>query len=237
MRQATWILGVVVLVAGIGQADILVDLGWRVPSVSPETDGRVWNNVPRKYEGVGWGPARTAFVGGVWQPVGELVDTMGALSGVFVETTDISSDGGNNAAAKPPYPANVTVDWWNGQGSNDANPAGIKLHGVPAGTYTLNVGAWYPTDPWVEGIGEFECQGQSFTYSSFEQTPAPTEVFSFTGIVPDGNGDIILWIKSVFPGQTGLSTYNGVSFLELIPEPATLSLLATSALLAIRRRR
>ena len=65
MRRATVIIGVVLLLAGISQADILVDLGWRVPAVNPETDGRVWNNVPREYEGAGWGPARTHYEGGV----------------------------------------------------------------------------------------------------------------------------------------------------------------------------
>ena len=233
MRQVVFSLVVVLLLVGAVQADVLIDLGFRVPPVNPETDGNVWNDVPRKFEGPGRGPARDAWVSGVgWTSVGELVDDAGALSGVYVETQDIPSDGGNNAPTTTGYPANAEIDWWNGQGSVHPNPAFIYLTGLnDTLTYSMNIRAWYPTNAWVYGSGQYTCQGTTYFYDN-----AGAVVYNFPNLTPVG-GEIALQMDAWTPAGQALPTEMGISLIELIPEPTTLSLLALAGLAALRRRR
>ena len=232
MRQVILSLVVVLLLAGAVQANVLLDLGWRIPPVNPETDGNTWNDVARKFEGPGRGPARSSWGSGSWNSVGELVDDAGALSGVHCETQDIPSDSGNNAPTTTGYPANAEIDWWNGQGSNDVNPAYIYLTGLnDTMTYSMNIRVWYPTDAWVYGAGQYTCQGTTYLYDN-----AGAVVYNFPNLTPVG-GEIRLDMLAYTPAGVTLPTYNGISLIELIPEPTTLSLLALAGLAALRRRR
>ena len=236
MRRATLIIGVVLLLAGISHADILIDFGYRQfeDKDTAETDGRYWNPAPRFYGGSVWTQPAINTAG---DPIGELVDSTGALSGAYCYAIDIPATSGNNGPSNPSYPAQVTYDWWNGQGTNNPNPAGIKITGLAAGTYEMNIWVGYPTDlMWTDGAGKYTVQGQVQTFV----TPHPPEgwapvLMNFPGLSPVG-GEIELTIEK-FPGIRGLPANNGIMLMELIPEPTTLSLLALAGLAALRRRR
>ena len=231
--------------AGVGQADLLVDFGFEAPPDPVETDGKVWNCAAHAPPGGSWAPVMSNVPDGdSYLPLGELVDHTGAPSGVYCEALDIPFEGdeGTNGPSHPSYPANVTYDWWNGQGFMDGNPAGIKLKGVAPGTYDMNIWVGYPCDlRWVDGAGKYTVQGQTQT---FMDDPDPVDVWdpvlmTFTGLTPQGpDNEIVLWMEYAFPGaRPGLPTFNAIMMMELVPEPTTMMLLAAGGLLAIRRRR
>ena len=236
MKGPIVILAVVLLLAGVSQADILMDFGYRQEPNAPETDGRYWNAAPRFYGGSVWTqPSSDTYN----TPIGELVDSTGALSGSYCYAIDIPGTSGKNGPADPNYPARVTYDWWNGQSTADPNAAGIKITGLAAGTYEMNIWVGYPCDlMWTDGAGKYTVQGQVQT---FVDTPSPPDVWdpvlmNFPGLVPVG-GEIVLWMESLPGARTPLPAYNAIMMMELIPEPATLSLLALGGLAFIRRRR
>ena len=232
MRTLTTILAVVLLMASVGQAAVLLDLGWRVPPVNPETDGNYWNSVPREHHVAGeFGPATVAWVAGAWTLVGELNDHTGSPAGVWCETKDVPNSGGNNAPTTTGYPANAEIDWWNG-GNDGATAAVIRMTNLnDAKLYDVNIRVWYPSDPWVYGGGIYTIGGVSHTYHD-----AGAVIYSWTNVSPSG-GNIDLSIIADKPVGETRSAYNGISLIELIPEPATLSLLALGGLAVIRRRR
>jgi hypothetical protein len=234
MRRVIPILGVVLLFAGIGQADILVDFGWRFLPNAPETDGKYWNGALR-FVGASpgtWMEVQQNWDGSQYPPLGELVDHTGATqSGVHLYAMDIPGTSGNFGTVGAPYPDNVTKDLWNGQGSDNANPAGVKFTGLAPGTYEMNIRVQYPSDPWVYGAGQYTCQGTTYIYDN-----AGVQVYNFQNLSPVG-GEIVLWMEDYTPMGETRPTYNAISLIELIPEPTTLSLLALGALAAIRRRK
>ena len=107
----------------------------------------------------------------------------------------------------------------------------IKISSLDPGSYDMNVYTYYEPHPtWYTNAALFEVGGQSV---NVEEHALPV-VVEFTGLTPVG-GVLQLDVTPIADGGRGSSV--GIQLIELIPEPATLSLLVLGGLVAIRRRR
>ena len=238
MRTLTTILAVVLLMAAVAQANVLFDIGRHNLSVNPETDGKYWNNMPYANStdpGV-FMPVRDKWVSGTgWVNVGPCVDDAGNPSGVTMRSRDIPSNFATSTTLAP-YPNNVIADAWNGQGGSHATSAAVRLEGLgDAVSYDIDIVAYYPSDPWVVGGGIYTCQGTSYTYDNSAGSTVPA-VYSFTNLSPV-NGRITITMDKYLPPNETRQSQMGLLLIDLVPEPATLSLLALGGLAVIRRRR
>ena len=226
---------------GIAQADLLIDFGEAEfvnempnPSYNPTPSpvpfmGKHLNNV--------WCDPTSGGANAVAHTT--IVDTTGgALPGVSVTTQYFVTDGwkGPNDGISTAYPDTAEVD---ALGCKHLDPSGlVTISGLTEAEYTVRLfsstheeKAWYNdnarrTDFTVGGVTKMvHCSG-NLDY-----------VESFYNVAPVG-GTIVVEVTGAIPGGEETYSYGYINVLELVvPEPATLSLLALGGLVAIRRRR
>ena len=240
MKRLILIFAIVALVVSAGQAAVLVDFGKpAVPDV-PETDGRIYNyrekgwavqdpnvpdpNNPTDYVGT-WGPM-VEYVEGAYVPAGPLVDENGAGTSVQIETLGMDGWLGQTTSYyltvfpayvdNTGYPDNVT----DGIGNKTYTPLGVRWINVPDGLYTVKLSGHYVSQGWPV---DYTLQGDKITTTGGDHT---TQVWADVSPI----GGIL---------QIDIATYGNSFFTvaELIPEPATMSLLALGGLVMLRRRR
>ena len=235
MKRLILILALLALFVGVADAAVLVDCGRLTPNTVPETDGRVYNENMRwlwaKYIAPGWGPG-VYWASGAWNVEGHCVDEFGVQTQIGIESNLVSTSASPVTA---PYPTNVTEPIT----LNDAGEGGVggmKFTNVSPGTYSVKILVGGPVDnTWEAHGGSYTIQGQTFNWSNVvDGVGAVTH--TFTNLQPIG-GEIQMDMV-VRGDQVGTATgYMDIRVMELIPEPATMSLLALGGLIAIRRRR
>lgn len=229
MKRLIFILATVALVASVSQAAVMVDFGERNSPSVPEGDGRIYNDRPRAYGAKDpniWGPGVVWDINiGDYVPIpGPLVDEDGNSVGT-IEVYTIGMDGwlGKTITAygQPNgsgYPDNVTDGV--GNKTPSASPMGVKWVNVPAGTYDVKLVTHYAGE--AGNTAALTCQGTTINVGGACVTSTWTNVSPVAGEIQ---------IDAVVSG----SMFFAVT--ELVPEPATMTLLALGGLMAIRRRR
>ena len=210
MKRLILILGVVALLASVGQADVLMDLGYRDRASSPASDGLYWNNAYTGYPAPGWGPCTDDWIEssvdpngiGYWQLLGmhvPVVDSDGNTTPVELWTDNFLASGHcgmQNAWPQPTgYDVLVAHDGYDAQLINGTSS--FKFINVPAGYYDLSFFCLYDDGtPWQqEGAGTYTSQGQSYVYEADGEDsggdpndpnydPALTALVTFTGLQP-----------------------------------------------------
>jgi len=166
------------------------------------------------------------------------------ITDTFFQTGEPSSLGSpapaGDAAA---YPVSATDDYFFGHttafAGADANPLGqFKLFNLdPSKTYDFTFFASRQT---VNDIRDasYAVNGANSGSVVLNASNNNTEVVTVSGISPDGNNEIFV---DVTPGPNNDNGngfyYIGLMQVDIVPEPASLSLLAASGLLVLGRRR
>jgi len=238
MRVLTVALALVAI-AGIAQADILVDFGepefvngmpnatyYPTPSPDPFL-GKYWNMGAMG----GDGDANTVTV------FNDLVDSAGnVLTGTSMSVTGFPTDGNKGLPGSVVYPQSASQDAVGCKHGED--PGIITISGLTEPEYTVRLFSstnedvsWYNddtrrTDVTIGGVTKMiHCSGNT------------DYIESFYNVAPVG-GSITVEVTGATPGGDATYSYGYLNVMELVvPEPATLSLLAIGGLVAIRRRR
>lgn len=229
----TLALAAAVSLAGLSQpADattLLFDFGRTDLQTSPG-----WNNVV---------PATTTLFAtfdstNTLTPVGfEITDT-------FFQTGEPSQLGSEAPAGDAAaYPVSATDDYFFGHttafAGADPNPLGqFKLFGLdPTKTYNFTFFASRQT------VGDIRDASYAITGGNngsgvLNASNNNTEVLKINGIVPDGSNEIFV---DVTPGPNNNNSngfyYIGLMQVDIVPEPASLSLLGAAGLAVLGRRR
>jgi len=253
MRILTVALALVAI-AGMAQADILIDFGepefvngmpnaTYYPTPSPDSfQGRYWNMAycdptedPNGIEQRGYNPVT----------ISNLVDSTGAATSANVTLKYFITDGSMGMPSEVVYPQSAQADGigrpWIDPNDPDAkgpNPGSIVVSGLTEPEYTLRVFSSAYTDKSYYNDGNrrtlVTVNGDSRMIHSYANEDY---IESFYNIAPVG-GSISLEVTGATPGGGETYSYGYIQVLELVvPEPATLSLLAIGGLVAIRRRR
>ncbi|GAA5484790.1 PEP-CTERM sorting domain-containing protein [Haloferula sargassicola] len=216
------------------------------PTVNPDTNGHYWNNL--------------TYNGGEFQiPSGQayndLVDTSNVATTIDVTTTSIwRSNGVNNGGLLAPSAgllgdfaiATATQDYWFTEtGGSPAlnNTASLVISGLDPGlTYDLRLFGTRESTSTRET--QYVIQGGNGPFSASYLTSGTgigdggyngnnDEIISFSGIEPDGSGNINVTINAL---QGGFA-YLGVMEISSVPEPSHLAMVLGAGLVGLMRRR
>ena len=167
-----------------------------------------------------------------------LDNTAGNPTGITATTTGFATDGVGGVDANNLYVHEAQYDY---VGCAEDQPSSVTLTGLTEAEYTIVVFGSRSTNAWGAPSfrsGKFSVDGWA-NHAVQDHMANTTEKLIFSDVAPVG-GTITL---DVLGSERDL--LNGVSFnyaylnvMEiLVPEPATMSLLALGGVLAIRRRR
>ena len=234
MRTVALVL--VLALASVAQADLLIDLGepdiiqgtsnvTYNPTPSPDPyQSRHWNNV--------WADTQSA------NPLvfSNLIDSTGAGTTMGVSLANFPTDGNKGMDAEAVYPRTAQRD---AVGVKNDSTAYVVLTGMTAPKYSVLLFgsahqdvAWYNTD---NRRADYTIGGDTRTRINCLNTNQRDEYYD---ISPDANDEIVISVSGATPGGTETYSYGYLNVVHVIvPEPATLSLLALGGLVAIRRRR
>ena len=166
-----------------------------------------------------------------------LNDTSGAASGITAETDAWGTDGQGGMDANNLYVYEAQKDY---VGVNYNANATVTLTGLTESEYTIVVFGSRDSGSWGAPMfrtGQFSVDGWANHQTQNHSGNTSIKTY-FSDVAPVG-GTIVLDV-------TGLQQWTGAAWLGyayidvmeiLVPEPATLSLLALGGLVAIRRRR
>jgi len=237
MRGRTIALAVLLLGVPL-QADILVDFNedpydfctcvyYPTPSPDP-LGGRHWNNV--------WGDIQDP---NHVESFSDLVDTTGAVvAGLALSVSGFQADVPNGMNVDGAYPQTAQID---AVGTEYGEPPGIvTISGLTEPEYTIRLLSSASDDPersWYNDDTrrtDFAIGGVTKTVHCYANT---NYVESFWNVAPVG-GVITVEVTGATPGGTETYSWGYLNVMEIIvPEPATLSLLALGCLAVIRRHR
>lgn len=200
---------------------------------APE-DGNFWNNHSANPL---WGA----------QPI-DLVSTDGDPTGMIFDLNPWSACGdggmvGNEIAPiNTPYPAYASTDcrWWDTvPGGNGTQPGYIYLTSLPTGLrYDIGLFGYVADDavlheggPYPAGTTVYTVGAESAELLVMGNT---TDVAWLLGLAPQPDGSITIELTG---GTPDCGAVVNVVDITVVPEPATLLLLAGAAAVALRRRR
>jgi hypothetical protein len=245
MKRLILILGVVALLASVSHASVIIDCGRSPATVDGYNDPNLpgWINNNARYS---YGYVDTTVFGpflqwgsGAWilDQGTNCEDTAGNETSIMLTCKGIPSTGNNYGTgltdgSVPEYTMKDTVREGLGCSASDGGyMSSLRLNDVGVGTYTLKCLVGGTNDPWTTYGGTITVAGTSYTYDG--AVDSPYKIYTWTGL--SGGTIQIDWQCAAGTGGTG--DYFPLAVVELIPEPATLSLLVLGGLVAIRRRR
>lgn len=227
------VLAAAVSLGGLSQSaganTLLFDFGRTDLQTSPG-----WNNVV---------PATTTLFA-TFDSNNNLTATGFEITDTFFQTGEPSQLGSEapsgDAAA---YPVSATDDYFFGHttafAGADPNPLGqFKLFNLdPTKTYNFT---FFASRQIITDIRDssYAVAGGNSGSGVLDASNNNSEVLRISGIVPDGNNEIFV---DVTPGPNNNNTngffYIGLMQVDIVPEPASLSLLAAAGLCVLGRRR
>ena len=221
MRTLTVVMAILAI-AGMAQANtIMVDFG--EPAII------LGNPNPTYLPTAGnWNMAETAGT------VLNMIDTTGAATGIDLTTAGFTTDGiGGVPGASNMWILTAQLDY---VGCNYNQPSTLTLSGLTAPQYTIRLFGSRSNLAWGAPLyrkGQFSIGASPVQVQDhMDNTTVRTD---FT-VAPVG-GQIVVDVVGLMEGPANIG-YAYVNVMEIIvPEPATLSLLALGGLAAIRRRR
>lgn len=174
--------------------------------------------------------------------IASLTDTTGAASGFALNVLDAANTPGigstrttstdfTGSAGASLFSAAMMQDFlavFNSNKNFDYAISGLD----PSKTYDFEILA---NRNGTAGTTQITLAGQTSTVSSIAASNN-TALLSMHGIAPDAGGQIVMFVAS--PTTSSLyAPINVFQFTEVVPEPASASLLALGSLLGLRRRR
>lgn len=244
MRVLTVALAMLAI-AGMAQgAEILLDFGeppevqsfpegpWETnetynPTPSPDPfQSRHWNNLAM----AGDGEPNTI------KAFPNLVDATGAVTAVSAAVTGFTTDGDKGIDAQVVYPNTAQMD---AVGVKNDQWATVTITGLTEPAYNLRLfSSTVETVAWYNDNNRrtfFRANGHALIFYGSGNTDQTMTLWNVAPV----EGVITLEVQGAPPGgeETYSYGYLNVAELSVVPEPATLSLLALGGLVAIRRRR
>ena len=167
-----------------------------------------------------------------------LIDTGGAASGITATTAGFTTDGAGGMDANNLYVYEAQKDY---VGCAEDQPSTITLTGLTEAEYTIVLFGSRDTGSWGAPLfrkGIFSVDGWT-SHQLQDHSGNTTAKLVFSDVAPVGGTitlDVLGSSQDLLSGNP--MGYAYINVLEiLVPEPATLSLLALGGVLAIRRRR
>lgn len=167
-----------------------------------------------------------------------LIDTTGAASGITATTTGFKTDGQGGMDANNLYVYEAQKDY---VGCAEDQPSSVTLTGLTEAEYTIVVFGSRDTGAWGAPLfrsGKFSVDGWA-NHAVQDHLGNTTNKLVFSDVAPVGGTITLDILGSERDLLNGVSfNYAYINVMEiLVPEPATMSLLALGGVLAIRRRR
>lgn len=255
MHKLLMFITVLGLAVGAQAATVQIDFGVPDPNIYTYLQyppmPADWNPSPAPWNNA-W------YVNDAWEPNTEqlfpnLTTTTGANSGLTLSVSEnFTTDGGtaaepNNLLGYPETTRSVIGTQHRPADPNAVPPrvypdwsSSMTISGCTEAEYTLVVWASQKTGSWGGSNyrrGYYSVDGgasmQFMAYYANDDT-----VLTFPNVAPDGNGEITLSLMGQLNLEPLFRGNANIAVLEIIiPEPATMSLLALGGLVAFRRRR
>jgi len=203
------------------------------PVASPAGDGNFWNNFSANPR---WGAINLALVDTVNSPTGIVMNMKpwsGCGEGGQVKTLPVSNL----------YPELAQSDcrWYSIDDSGGhGQPGWIALTGMdPNQVYDIGCYGYVPVGaelvdngPYPAGTTVYQIGAQQIEIDVMNNV---TEIAWFTNVAPDANGDLMIDLFAGTPDTAGAVI--NVLDINVVPEPASMLLLALGGLAVLRRRK
>ncbi|MCD4825615.1 MAG: PEP-CTERM sorting domain-containing protein [Phycisphaerae bacterium] len=212
----TVLIAMIGVFASSAQADILIDFNavFVGATTSPDTSGRYWN-------GTALNPVTGDYI------ITNAVDSdnnattidLNVISGTWLD----DNGNGSTSSSSVDWDADQTQDNWIVQGTSDIT---LRFEGLAAGeSYDLG---FYGGRPGYAG------RVFDITIGVTTVRIDPDDFETITGVTADANGYITATLSAP---NGGSNAYGYLGGIEIVPEPATMTLLLLGLPLALRRRR
>ena len=222
--------GTLVLGQAAAAQTMLFDFGRTDLQTNPN-----WNNIV---------PATTTLFA-TFDDAGNIVGTVGLeITDTFFQTGEPSRLGSEAPAGDAAgYPVSATDDYFFGHttafAGADPNPQGqVRLFNLdPTMQYDFTFFASRQTVNDTR-TANYAVAGVNSASGSLNASNNNTEVLKLTGITPDANNDIFVTVTPGNDNDNGQGFYYiGLMQVDVVPEPASLTLAGAAGLALLRRRR